>query len=122
METRSTKTKAEIELQRQLEANTGTAQFAAQQLAELSAGTSRVEHDAVIVVHKSRPQAGTVRLGYVVNAATWLPQYRLRGARPMPLYGSTTSRRWCSKPARAGPGCASPFRLRDRHSTPRLRS
>jgi hypothetical protein len=79
METRSTKTKAEIELQRQLEANTGTAQFAAQQLAELSAGTSRVEHDAVIVVHKSRPQAGTVRLGYLVNAATWSPQYRLRG-------------------------------------------
>ena len=50
------------------------------QLAELSAGTSRVERDAVIVVQKLRPQAGTVRLGYLVNAASWWPQYRLRGA------------------------------------------
>ena len=79
METRSAKTKAEIELKRELEANTGAAEFTARQLNELSAGTSRVEHDAVIVVHKSRPQAGTVRLGYVVNAANWSPQYRLRG-------------------------------------------
>ena len=80
MENRSSKTKAEVELQRQLEANTETAEFTAQQLAELSAGTSRVERDAVIVVQKLRPQAGTVRLGYLVNAANWRPQYRLRGA------------------------------------------
>jgi hypothetical protein len=79
METRSAKAKAEVELQRELDANTGTAEFTAKQLSELSAGTSRVEHDAVIVVHKSRPQAGTVRLGYVVSAANWSPQYRLRG-------------------------------------------
>ncbi len=80
MENRSSKTKAEVELHRQLEANTETAEFTTQQLAELSAGKSRVERDAVIVVQKLRPQAGTVRLGYLVNAATWRPQYRLRGA------------------------------------------
>ncbi len=28
---------------------------------------------------KSRPAAGTVRLGYMVSNATWTPQYRLRG-------------------------------------------
>ncbi len=79
METRSAKTKAETELEQQLESNTATVEFTTRQLTELSAGTSRVENDAVIVVHKSRPQAGTVRLGYLVNAATWSPQYRLRG-------------------------------------------
>ena len=34
----------------------------------------------MIVVQKLRPQAGTLRLGYLVNAATWWPQYRLRGS------------------------------------------
>ena len=33
----------------------------------------------MIVVHKARPQAGTVRLGYLVGSANWWPQYRLRG-------------------------------------------
>jgi hypothetical protein len=80
MENRSSRTRAEIELERQLEANKETAEFTARQLSELSAGTIRVERDAVIVVQKLRPQAGTVRLGYLVNAANWWPQYRLRGA------------------------------------------
>ena len=40
---------------------------------------SRIERDAVIVVSKTRPAAGTVRLGYLVGAASWSPQYRLRG-------------------------------------------
>ena len=79
MENRGTKTKAETDLRQQLQANTEAAEFATRQLAELSAGTSRVERDAVIVVHKARPQAGTVRLGYLVSSAKWWPQYRLRG-------------------------------------------
>ena len=80
MENRGAKTKAETDLRQQLQANTEAAEFARRQLAELSAGSSRVERDAVIVVHKARPQAGTVRLGYLVGAANWWPQYRLRGA------------------------------------------
>jgi Domain of unknown function (DUF4139)/N-terminal domain of unknown function (DUF4140) len=79
MESRGTKTKAETDLRQQFQANTEAAEFATRQLAELSAGTSRVERDAVIVVHKSRPQAGTVRLGYLVSSASWRPHYRLRG-------------------------------------------
>ena len=79
MENRGTKTKTETDLRQQLQANTEATEFATRQLAELSAGTSRVERDAVIVVHKARPQAGTVRLGYLVSSATWRPQYRLRG-------------------------------------------
>jgi hypothetical protein len=101
MENRSTKSNAEVELRRQLEANNETADFTVQQLTELSAGTSRVERDAVIVVQKVRPQAGTVRLGYLVNAANWWPQYRLRGGTP-----EGTVRLEFSRPAKAGRGSA----------------
>jgi hypothetical protein len=79
MDSRGAKAKAETELRRQLQANAEAAEFAGRQLAELSAGSSRTERDAVIVVHKSRREAGTVRLGYLVGSANWWPQYRLRG-------------------------------------------
>jgi hypothetical protein len=79
MENRGAKTKTETELREQLRANTEAIGFATRQLAELSAGSSRVERDAVIVVHKTRPQAGTVQLAYLVGSASWWPQYRLRG-------------------------------------------
>jgi hypothetical protein len=79
MENRGTKSKTETDLCQQLQANTEAAEFATRQLAELSAGTTRVERDAVIVVQKARPKAGTVRLGYLVSSASWRPQYRLRG-------------------------------------------
>ncbi len=48
MENRSTKAKSEVELLRQLATNTETAEFTARLLTELSAGTSRVERDAVM--------------------------------------------------------------------------
>jgi hypothetical protein len=80
MENRGAKTKVETDLRRQLQANTEAVEFATRQLAELSAGTSRVERDAVIVVHKVGAQPGTVRLGYLVGSANWWPQYRLRGS------------------------------------------
>lgn len=79
MDNRGTKTKIETDLRQQLQTNTEATEFAMRQLAELTAGTSRVERDAVIVVHRARAQAGTVRLGYLVSSATWRPQYRLRG-------------------------------------------
>jgi hypothetical protein len=80
METRGTKSERETALRLQLQKNAETVEFAKRQLAESSSGPGRVERDAVIVVQKTRPQAGTVRLGYLVGAANWWPQYRLRGA------------------------------------------
>src|SRR5262249_8688821 len=68
MNTRGEKTKSETDLQDQLKSDTAALDFAKARLAELSAGSSRVERDAVIVVHKARPQAGTVRLGYLVGS------------------------------------------------------
>jgi hypothetical protein len=79
METRGAKTHNETDLRRRLQANTEAIELATRQLAELSAGTSRVERDAVIAVQNTRRQAGTVRLGYLAGSAKWSPQYRLRG-------------------------------------------
>lgn len=80
MENRGAKSKAEVDLRQQLQATNEASDLAKQQLAELSAGSSRVERDAVIVVNKSRRGGGSVRLGYLVDSATWTPQYRLKGA------------------------------------------
>ncbi len=79
MDHRSAKSKTETELRQRLQANADSTEFVRRQLAELSAGSSRLERDAVIVVNKTRPEAGTVRLGYLVDSATWTPRYRLRG-------------------------------------------
>ena len=80
METRGEKAASEVDLKLKLRENTEAADLARRELAQLSAGPSRVERDAVIVVRKAKPDAGTVRLGYLVGAAGWNPQYRLRGA------------------------------------------
>jgi hypothetical protein len=80
MEDRNSRSKADTDLREKLQSNTDAAEFARRQLAELSSGSSRIERDAVIVVQRSRAGSGTVRLGYLVSAAGWSPQYRLRGA------------------------------------------
>jgi Domain of unknown function (DUF4139)/N-terminal domain of unknown function (DUF4140) len=79
MESRASKSKVETDLRQQLQTNGEATEFAKRQLAELSSGSSKIERDAVIVVQKTRAEVGTVRLGYLVGAAGWSPQYRLRG-------------------------------------------
>ncbi len=78
MEARAKKATAQVAAEERLKANAEAAAFAQRQLAELSAGSSRTEIDAVVVVDKADAPAGTVRLSYLVGAATWRPQYRLR--------------------------------------------
>jgi uncharacterized protein (TIGR02231 family) len=78
MDTRAEKSAAEVQLQQQLKANSEAQQFAKRQLQELAAGSSRTERDAVIVVDKANAAAGTIRLNYLVSAASWRPQYKLR--------------------------------------------
>src|SRR5262249_46464871 len=50
-------------------------------LSELSAGPARTEREAVIVVEKSNGAGGKVRLNYLVDAASWRPQYKLRAGK-----------------------------------------
>ena len=78
METRAERSAAQVQLQQQAQANAEAQQFAQRELAELAAGSSRTERDAVIVVDKTDRAAGTIRLNYLVGGASWRPQYRLR--------------------------------------------
>ncbi len=67
-----------VTLKQQVQANQEKAEFAQRRLNELASGTARTERDAVIVVEKSDAAAGKVRLNYLVDAASWHPQYKLR--------------------------------------------
>ena len=78
MDQRTQKSKELVALQQQLQTNSEEAQFAGRKLQELTAGSSRTEHDAVIVVDKKNAPAGKVRLNYLVDNASWRPQYKLR--------------------------------------------
>jgi hypothetical protein len=77
-ESRADKAKELVGLQQQLFTNQEQLEFVKRQLGDLTAGTSKVERDAVIVVDKVNPSAGKVRLNYLVDSAAWRPQYKLR--------------------------------------------
>ncbi len=81
MDTRSEKAKELVALQQQLQNNAEQVAFIQRQLQELAAGHSRTERDAVIVVEKNNAAAGKVRLNYLVDAASWRPQYKLRAGK-----------------------------------------
>src|SRR5207253_4731302 len=71
MEQRADKARELVELQQKLEALKEQADFAKRKMQELTAGTSKMERDAVIVVDRANGGAGTVRLNYLVDTASW---------------------------------------------------
>jgi hypothetical protein len=81
MEGRSEKTKDMVNLQQQLQNNQEDMEFAKRKFQELTAGTSRIERDAIIVVDKANAADGKIRLNYLVDAASWRPQYKLRAGK-----------------------------------------
>jgi hypothetical protein len=78
MDQRATRSKELVVVQQKLQTNTEQAEFAKRQIQELSAGSSKTERDAVIVVDKKNGDPGKVRLNYLVDSALWRPQYKLR--------------------------------------------
>ena len=80
MERRAADGQQQVTVQQETAANQEQIQLLQRQISELAAGTSRTEREAVIVVDKSNAAAGQVRLNYLVNGATWQPQYKLRSA------------------------------------------
>ncbi|HSI32636.1 MAG TPA: DUF4139 domain-containing protein [Tepidisphaeraceae bacterium] len=80
MQTRDESAKAKVEAHQKLQANAEQQQFVQRQMGELAAGTNRTERDAIIVVDKANNAAGKVNLNYLVSAAGWRPQYKLRAA------------------------------------------
>ncbi len=86
MSTRTEKLAAQVAVQQKIAANTEATDFAIRELGELTSGSSRTVRDAVIVVDRVGPAAGKVRLNYLVQEATWRPQYRLHaGAEKDPV-------------------------------------
>jgi hypothetical protein len=82
METRSATSAEQVKAKQKVQENQRAVEFAQRQLAELTAGASRTLRDAVITVDKGAADAaGRVRLNYLVSAATWRPQYKLRAGK-----------------------------------------
>lgn len=80
MESRAEKTRELTAIQQQVQANQEQAEFARRQLRDLTAGSNKVERDAVLVVDKRHAAPGKVRLNYLVDSASWRPQYKLRAS------------------------------------------
>jgi len=78
MERREADSMQLVHTQQQIQANQEQIQFLQRQLSELASGANRTEREAVIVVDKANAPAGKVRLNYLVQAASWNPQYKLR--------------------------------------------
>ena len=77
-ESRTEAAKETVNLKQQVGANQEKADAAQRKLKELTAGVSRYENDAVIVIDKPDAAAGKIRLNYLVENASWQPQYKLR--------------------------------------------
>ncbi len=78
MEGRSEKAQEMVGLRQKVQDNQERIQFTQRQLQDLTAGSSKTERDAVLIVDKRRAGPGTVRLNYLVDSASWRPQYRFR--------------------------------------------
>jgi len=81
MEGRSEKTRELTNMQMQQQVLTEQMEFARRKLRDLTAGTSKIERDAVIIVDKVNGAAGKVKLNYLVSAASWKPQYKFRAGK-----------------------------------------
>jgi hypothetical protein len=81
MDQRAEKSKELVALQQQRQEKQEEIDYAGRQLKDLTAGQSKTERDAVIVLDKTNKTAGKVRLNYLVDAALWRPQYKLRAGR-----------------------------------------
>src|SRR5262249_10013549 len=55
--------------------------FAQRKLQELTAGTTKMDRDAVIVVDRANGGGGKVRLNYLVDSASWRPHYKFRAGK-----------------------------------------
>lgn len=77
-EQRTESAKEIVNLKQQVQANTEKSDAVQRRLAQLASGVARYEHDAVIVVDKANADPAKIRLNYLVENASWHPQYKLR--------------------------------------------
>jgi hypothetical protein len=81
MESRANRAKEIVTLQQDMQTNKEQLEFVRRQLQDLTAGTAKVDRDAVIVVDKVNGGPGKIRLNYLVSAAAWRPQYKFRAGK-----------------------------------------
>lgn len=81
MESRSEKAQTMVTLQQQSQELREKMEYTRRKLHEMSAGSTRTERDAVIVVDKKDAATGKVRLNYLVDSASWRPQYKFRAGK-----------------------------------------
>lgn len=81
MEKRAEKTKELVALKQQVHAQKEHFEFLQRKMRDLTAGTSKIQRDAVIVVDRPGAGGGKIRLNYLVDAASWQPQYKLRAGK-----------------------------------------
>jgi hypothetical protein len=83
MKDRSEKTREMVSLQQQLQTNSEQMEFVQRKLREMTAGSSKTERDAIIVVDKTNAGPAKVKLNYLVDTAAWRPQYKLRAGKDL---------------------------------------
>lgn len=81
MEQRIEKSREQIKLQQDMQTLQEKLDFTRRKLNELTSNLTRSEQDAVIAIEKNNPAAGKVRLNYLVESASWRPQYKLRAGK-----------------------------------------
>src|SRR5262249_19834879 len=81
MDTRADKIKEQVSLKQQLANLQEEMQFAERQLRDLSAGSSKTERDAIIIVDKKEKAGGKIRLNYLVETPSWRPAYKFRAGK-----------------------------------------
>src|SRR5262249_3530237 len=73
MDQRADKAKEKVSLQQQLDTLKEQMAFTQRKLQNLTAGSTRVERDAVIIIDRENGAGGTIRLNYLVDKASWQP-------------------------------------------------
>jgi hypothetical protein len=81
MDGRAERSKEIVTIQQKQQDNQEELGFVQRKLAELTAGSSRTDRDAVIVVDKANAAPSKVRLNYLVDQASWRPQYKFRAGK-----------------------------------------
>jgi hypothetical protein len=81
MDGRTEKSKDIVGIKQQIQDNAEKLEFVGRKLRELTAGSSKTEQDAVIVVEKTAAGPAVVRLNYLVDAAAWRPLYKVRAGK-----------------------------------------
>lgn len=78
METRTAKANEVVALQQQVQAGAEQRQYLQREMARLAGSSDKTSREAVIVVDRGNAASGKVMLYYLVSAASWKPQYKVR--------------------------------------------